>query len=69
MVVRAAGEADSVVGPYANEYVMILHATDDGTRLQKVEEFLDSLTLTQWMGKLRAFQEEEEKQAKQSATA
>lgn len=63
---QASGEADSVVGPYVNEYVIILHASADGTRLKMVEEFFDSLTSTDWMGKLRAFREEKEK-AQQSA--
>lgn len=34
--------ADSVAGPYKNEYVMMFHFTEDGSKIVRVREFVDS---------------------------
>ncbi|MCJ1272203.1 hypothetical protein MMC22_012111 [Lobaria immixta] len=63
VVFRASSTADTFFGPYMTEYVFILHATEDGTKLKMVEEFLDSLTSTEAVGKIRAAQEAKESTA------
>ncbi|MCJ1469623.1 hypothetical protein MMC07_008258 [Pseudocyphellaria aurata] len=57
VVIQGSGRADTVVGPYVNDFVFVLHATEDGTRLKMVEEFLDSAAITEWGRKLKAFHE------------
>lgn len=38
----SAGETD--FGPYANEYMIVLKMTDDGTQIKEIVEFIDSAT-------------------------
>lgn len=38
----STGETD--FGPYANEYMIVLKMTDDGTQIREVVEFIDSAT-------------------------
>lgn len=38
----STGETD--FGPYANEYMIVLKMTDDGTHIKEVVEFIDSAT-------------------------
>ncbi|KAF3765287.1 hypothetical protein M406DRAFT_329209 [Cryphonectria parasitica EP155] len=38
----STGETD--FGPYANEYMIVLKMTDDGTQIKEVMEFIDSAT-------------------------
>lgn len=38
----STGETD--FGPYANEYMIVLKMTDDGTQIKEVVEFIDSAT-------------------------
>ncbi|MCJ1263672.1 hypothetical protein MMC22_003542 [Lobaria immixta] len=63
VVLQANGSADTIVGPYINEYVFILHATEDGTKLKLVEEFFDSLKSVEWLEKLKAAREAKENTA------
>lgn len=63
VVLQANSSADSIVSAYVNEYVFILHATEDGTKLKLVEEFLDSLKSVEWLEKLKAAKQAEESTA------
>lgn len=38
----STGETD--FGPYANEYMMVLKMTEDGTQIKEIVEFIDSAT-------------------------
>lgn len=38
----STGETD--FGPYANEYMIVLKMTDDGTQIKQIMEFIDSAT-------------------------
>ena len=38
----STGESD--FGPYANEYMIVLKMTDDGTQIKEIVEFIDSAT-------------------------
>jgi hypothetical protein len=38
----STGETD--FGPYANEYMIVLKMTDDGTQIKEIVEFIDSAT-------------------------
>ncbi|KAK1753802.1 hypothetical protein QBC47DRAFT_48172 [Echria macrotheca] len=49
----AKATADTVVGPYANEYVIALHMNEAGDRVVLVREFVDSGFAGPFFGKLR----------------
>lgn len=42
LYLKSTGETD--FGPYANEYMIVLKMTDDGTQIKEVVEFIDSAT-------------------------
>jgi ketosteroid isomerase-like protein len=39
---HATSTADTDIGPYANEYALILHFTEDGKKVTKFLEYVDS---------------------------
>jgi ketosteroid isomerase-like protein len=39
---RATSTAETDIGPYANDYVLILYFTEDGEKVVKFEEYVDS---------------------------
>jgi len=39
---HASSTADTDIGPYGNEYALIMHFTDDGTKVTKFAEYVDS---------------------------
>ena len=53
VVLHALSTAMTELGEYANEYVLTLWMTDDGTKVQKFEEFVDSKYSVEFLGKLR----------------
>lgn len=44
--------AQSPIGPYANEYMFVLSFTEDGTKIIKIEEFLDSANCNEFFGRI-----------------
>lgn len=58
VVVFAKCSANTVVGPYDNEYVFVIHLNDDGTLADKVEEFLDSQLVRELESRLAAVKEQ-----------
>ncbi|KAI4633714.1 uncharacterized protein J4E87_000878 [Alternaria ethzedia] len=44
---------DSDIGPYANEYALILHFTEDGKQVTKFLEFVDSAFSNKFFRELR----------------
>lgn len=63
MAFQATSEGDTSFSPYINEVVIILHATEDGTKLKMVEEVLDSLKSVEFTAKLKAANEAKENAA------
>ncbi|KAL6714554.1 hypothetical protein ACLMJK_007979 [Lecanora helva] len=47
--------ATSPLGPYKNEYTFFLHFTDDGTKIIKVEEMVDSGYSAKYFGDLEKY--------------
>lgn len=43
VVVHAKSTADSVIGPYANEYMLVFHMTEDDKQVVHIKEFVDSM--------------------------
>lgn len=51
--VHATSHSDSVIGPYDNEYVFLLEFTEDGTKIVKMEEMVDSAYVLGFLKRLR----------------
>lgn len=43
VTVHASSTADSVVGPYKNEYMLLFHMTEDDKQIVHLKEFVDSM--------------------------
>jgi ketosteroid isomerase-like protein len=43
VVIHASSTADSVVGPYKNEYMLVFHMTEDDKQIVHLKEFVDSV--------------------------
>jgi ketosteroid isomerase-like protein len=41
-IIHASSTGETDIGPYANEYALILTFTDDGKKVTKFDEFVDS---------------------------
>jgi ketosteroid isomerase-like protein len=41
-MMHASSTADTKIGPYANEYALFLTFTEDGKKVTRFEEFVDS---------------------------
>ena len=54
IVIHASSAADTIAGPFNNEYIFILHVTDDGSKLKEVEEYIDSFKAKEQNPRLRA---------------
>ena len=54
-VVHAKGDGETPVWPYANEYALFLYFTEDGKKIKKIEEFLDSAFSTGLLAKLEEY--------------
>ena len=52
-IMHATSTADSDIGPYANEYALILHFTEDGKQVTKFLEFVDSAFSKMFFKELR----------------
>jgi hypothetical protein len=48
------GYADSDIGPYENEYIVVLKMTERGDLVEEIVEFLDSGYTEKFFGKLQA---------------
>jgi ketosteroid isomerase-like protein len=55
VVVHAKSTADSVVGPYANEYMLVFHMTEDDKQVVHVKEFVDSMVSVTLISKIREY--------------
>lgn len=50
-VLHLRSRADTDLGPYANEYILVLSMSEDGTELVDVMEFADSLYSREFWGR------------------
>lgn len=53
VLVHAKSTAESVVGPYANEYMLVFHMTEDDRQIVHLKEFVDSMVSVSLIGKIR----------------
>jgi len=51
-VLHLRDTAQSPIGPYANEYMFVLSFSQDGGKIVKIEEFLDSANCNEFFGKI-----------------
>ena len=58
VIVHATGSAETVVGPYRNEYVFFLKMNEAGDELVEVEEHVDSAFIASWYPKLMDYLKE-----------
>jgi hypothetical protein len=52
MSLSATGTAETDIGLYANEYVVILHFTDNGKKATKFLEYVESAYSTKFLAAL-----------------
>ena len=50
---QASSTAETDIGPYANEYVLVIEMGQDGKQAEKVVEWVDSGYAVTFMGRLR----------------
>lgn len=53
VMMRVRGEAETCVGPYANEWIFILTMTDDGKLVTDVKNMLDTVILAELESRLK----------------
>ncbi len=53
VLMHASSTATTVLGPYVNEYALILHMTEDGRKVEKFYEFVNSAYTGDYMPRLR----------------
>lgn len=58
VVVFAKTSAETISGPYHNEYVFIIHLNEEGTLADKVEEYLDSWLVKELESRLDVFKKQ-----------
>jgi ketosteroid isomerase-like protein len=51
-IIHARSTAGTPIGPYGNEYALILTFTDDGRKVTKFDEFVDSAYSQQFVAAL-----------------
>ena len=52
VVMRASSTAETDVGPYANEYMIVLRMTEDGRLVERFDEFNDSAFIRGFLPRL-----------------
>ncbi|KAI1262154.1 hypothetical protein F5Y18DRAFT_161562 [Xylariaceae sp. FL1019] len=55
VVIWATSTASTPVGPYANEYTLMLYFNEDGSRVVRFNEFVDSANSVTFFPKLREY--------------
>lgn len=63
IVIWCSSKAETVIGPYANEYVIVLHFNEAGDKVEKIIEFVDTEFSKTFFGRLRVYLEEQKVQA------
>jgi ketosteroid isomerase-like protein len=52
-IIHASSRAITSVGAYSNEYALFLSFTEDGKKITKIDEFVDSAYSAQFFAKLK----------------
>ncbi|KAJ4390943.1 hypothetical protein N0V93_004542 [Gnomoniopsis smithogilvyi] len=63
VVIWCSSTADTVIGPYGNEYVLLLHFNETGDKVEKIVEYVDTEYSKSFFGRLRTYLEEQKVQA------
>ena len=53
VAMHASSTAMTDLGDYSNEYMLVLHMTEDGKKVERFEEFVDSKNSTDFFPRLR----------------
>ena len=53
VAMHASSTATTDLGDYSNEYMLVLHMTEDGKKVVRFEEFVDSKSSTEFIPRLR----------------
>jgi hypothetical protein len=64
VALHISSTADSLVGPYRNEYMFLMYMTPDHKKVEKLMEFVDSNASIKQINKLTALSEEQKKKGK-----
>ena len=54
---HATSTAETDIGDYRNEYMLVLHMTEDGGKVERFMEYVDSGYSREFLGRLRAYVE------------
>ncbi|KAI1187485.1 hypothetical protein F5B17DRAFT_399699 [Nemania serpens] len=54
VVLHADGTADTILGPFRNEYIFILKMDESGSKVRRVEEFVDSAAVVDLVPRIKA---------------
>lgn len=57
---HVTGRADTPIGPYTNEYMFLMTATEDGELVERFVEFLDSAYSKSFFAKFFEYAKKEE---------
>lgn len=63
VVIWCSSTAETAIGPYGNEYVLLLHFNEAGDKVEKFIEFVDTEYSKSFFGRLRKHLEEQQVQA------
>ena len=55
VVMHASSKAETPLGPYANEYMLVFNLTDEHERVLQIKEFVDSSVSVNAMSRLREY--------------
>lgn len=58
VAIWCSSTAETVIGPYTNEYVLVLHFTEAGDKVEKFVEFVDTEYSKSFFGRLRKYVED-----------
>lgn len=54
-LITIAGSGETAFMPYRNEYAFFLAFSEDGEKVERIEEFLDSKFATEWFEKMHEY--------------
>lgn len=63
IAIWCSSTADTIIGPYGNEYMLLLFFNEAGDKVEKVIEFVDTEYSKSFFGRLRAHLEQKEVEA------
>ena len=63
VAMHASSTARTDLGDYSNEYMLVLHMTEDGKKVGRFEEFVDSKNSTDFFPRLREHIADKQKKA------